>query len=245
MSQQKRQVVRRARFTPKAWNPSAATSRPPRRSQDDLVPGERTPVSHSSDDGSAGAAISFSRLARVDRPLKRSCLVAGSASYRPKGNELAASPTGSPIRSNPELFSTRRLTRQAVSSLATNVERRTAPCPGRILPSPRIVWLVPQQRFGSPLDATGTRDGVKELRSAFGPVRATDMGFVTSALYPDIQKAEHRSWDLIPNSQELTRISHVQAMAIFLIFTFLYTQQLLRNRRCASLMTPVPHPSKC
>jgi hypothetical protein len=36
---------------------------------------------------------------------------------------------------------------------------------------------------------TAARDGLKELRSALGPVRATEMGFVTSALYPDIQKA--------------------------------------------------------
>jgi hypothetical protein len=36
------------------------------------------------------------------------------------------------------------------------------------------------------VDVTGAPDGVKELRSAFGPVRASDMGFVTSALYPDI-----------------------------------------------------------
>jgi hypothetical protein len=39
---------------------------------------------------------------------------------------------------------------------------------------------------------SGARDGIKELGSAFGPVRATEMGFLMSALYPDIQKAAHR-----------------------------------------------------
>jgi hypothetical protein len=43
------------------------------------------------------------------------------------------------------------------------------------------------------VDVTRARDGVKELRAAFGPVRATEMVFVTSALYPDIQEAEHRT----------------------------------------------------
>jgi hypothetical protein len=35
------------------------------------------------------------------------------------------------------------------------------------------------------------------------------------------------AWDLIPNPQELARKSHVQAWAIFLSFTFLYTQTAL------------------
>src|SRR5438105_518908 len=44
------------------------------------------------------------------------------------------------------------------------------------------------------------------------PVRATHMGFVASAHYPYIQKAEHRLFRLDPESARLTRISHVQAM---------------------------------
>jgi hypothetical protein len=39
------------------------------------------------------------------------------------------------------------------------------------------------------VDVTGARDGVNELRSAWGPRRATEMGFVNSALYPNSQKA--------------------------------------------------------
>jgi hypothetical protein len=44
-------------------------------------------------------------------------------------------------------------------------------------------------------DVTGARDGVKELRSAFGPVRATEMVFVTSALYPNIQNNHGSKWE--------------------------------------------------
>src|ERR1019366_9325704 len=51
------------------------------------------------------------------------------------------------------------------------------------------------------------------------PLRATDMGFVASAHYPYIQKAEH--WDSIPNPQDLRGYLMSKQGATFLIFTFL------------------------
>jgi len=66
-------------------------------------------------------------------------------------------------------------------------------------------------RFGPTptVDMTHACNGVKELHSHANPMRATDMGFVASAHYPYIQKAEHRLLGHDPESTRLRRIFHV------------------------------------